>query len=158
MRQDLIAQGKEEVISQEIGDLITKHLKKLDHMVYVGFASVYGLFEEPEDFQTVLRENKMKQNKKSEMSSHRPKRRLNWLNYRLEVIPHVICMVLCLAFAGCTIASFIIGNLAGEILAAFFCVVFIILAFKIRRLRLKIGPLLIEVDFCERRKKTVRVY
>jgi transcriptional repressor NrdR len=56
VRQDLMAQGKEEVISQEIGDLVIKHLKKLDRVAYVRFASVYRRFEEPEDFQTVLRE------------------------------------------------------------------------------------------------------
>jgi len=56
VRQDLMAQGKEEVTSQEIGDLVIKHLKKLDRIAYVRFASVYRRFEEPEDFQTVLRE------------------------------------------------------------------------------------------------------
>jgi transcriptional repressor NrdR len=56
VRQDLMAQGKEEVTSQEIGDLVIKHLKKLDRVAYVRFASVYRRFEEPEDFQTVLRE------------------------------------------------------------------------------------------------------
>jgi transcriptional repressor NrdR len=56
VRQDLMAEGKEEVTSQEIGDLVIKHLKKLDRIAYVRFASVYRQFEEPEDFQTVLKE------------------------------------------------------------------------------------------------------
>lgn len=56
VRQDLMAQGKEEVTSQEIGDLVIKHLKKLDRIAYVRFASVYREFQEPEDFQTVLKE------------------------------------------------------------------------------------------------------
>ncbi len=56
VRQDLMAQGKEEVTSQEIGDLVVKHLKKLDRIAYVRFASVYREFQEPEDFQTVLKE------------------------------------------------------------------------------------------------------
>jgi transcriptional repressor NrdR len=56
VRQDLMTQGKEEVTSQEIGDLVIKHLRKLDRVAYVRFASVYRRFEEPEDFQTVLKE------------------------------------------------------------------------------------------------------
>ena len=56
VRQDLMAEGKEEVTSQEIGDLVIKHLRKLDRIAYVQFASVYRQFEEPEDFQTVLKE------------------------------------------------------------------------------------------------------
>ncbi len=56
VKQDLMAQGKEEVTSQEIGDLVIKYLKSLDRVAYVRFASVYRRFEEPEDFRAVLRE------------------------------------------------------------------------------------------------------
>ena len=56
VRQDLTALGKEEVTSREIGDLVTKHLKKLDRVAYIRFASVYREFEEPEDFQKLLKE------------------------------------------------------------------------------------------------------
>jgi len=56
VRQDLMAEGKEEVTSEEIGDKVMKHLKKLDRVAYVRFASVYKRFEEPEDFQTILKE------------------------------------------------------------------------------------------------------
>jgi transcriptional repressor NrdR len=56
VRQDLTMGGKEEVSSQEIGDLVVKYLKKLDHVAYVRFASVYKSFEEPEDFQKLLKE------------------------------------------------------------------------------------------------------
>jgi len=52
----LMAMGKEEVSSQEIGDLVMKHLKSLDRVAYVRFASVYRRFEEPEDFRRVLQE------------------------------------------------------------------------------------------------------
>jgi transcriptional repressor NrdR len=48
--------GKEEVSSQQIGDLVTKYLKKLDRIAYIRFASVYKQFEEPEDFRKVLKE------------------------------------------------------------------------------------------------------
>jgi transcriptional repressor NrdR len=58
VRQDLMAPGKEEVSSRQIGDLVTKYLKKLDRVAYIRFASVYREFEEPEDFQRLLREVK----------------------------------------------------------------------------------------------------
>jgi len=58
VRQSLMMQGKEEVSSREIGDLVVKHLKKLDHIAYVRFASVYRQFEELDDFKRVLLEVK----------------------------------------------------------------------------------------------------
>ena len=58
VRQDLTMLGKEEVSSREIGDLVMKHLKKLDRVAYIRFASVYREFEEPEDFQKLLKEVK----------------------------------------------------------------------------------------------------
>ncbi len=57
-RQDLAMTGKQEVTSQEIGDLVVKNLKKLDRVAYVRFASVYKSFEEPEDFKKALNEVK----------------------------------------------------------------------------------------------------
>ncbi len=56
VRQGLITLGKEEVTSEEIGDLVMEHLKKLDRVAYVRFASVYRRFEEPEDFQHILKD------------------------------------------------------------------------------------------------------
>ncbi len=58
VRQDLMALGKDEASSTEIGDLVIKHLKKLDRVAYIRFASVYKQFEEPEDFQKLLKEAK----------------------------------------------------------------------------------------------------
>jgi transcriptional repressor NrdR len=58
VRQDLMLGGKEEITSQEIGDLVMKHLEKLDRVAYIRFASVYKRFEEPEDFQKLLKEVK----------------------------------------------------------------------------------------------------
>ena len=58
VRQDLMMKGKEEIPSQEIGDLVMKYLKKLDRIAYVRFASVYRRFEEPEDFRRILKEVK----------------------------------------------------------------------------------------------------
>jgi len=56
VRQDLMIKGKEEVSSQEIGDLVTKYLKNLDRVAYIRFASVYREFKEPRDFQRALQE------------------------------------------------------------------------------------------------------
>lgn len=56
VRRDLFAQGKEEVSSQEIGDLVMGYLKTLDHVAYVRFASVYREFTEPGDFAELLKE------------------------------------------------------------------------------------------------------
>ncbi len=58
VRQDLMLKGTEEVASEEIGDLIMTHLKKVDRIAYIRFASVYKKFEEPEDFRRVLSEVK----------------------------------------------------------------------------------------------------
>jgi len=56
VRQDLVSQGREEVSSREIGDLVMRYLKQLDRVAYVRFASVYREFSEPRDFREVLKE------------------------------------------------------------------------------------------------------
>jgi transcriptional repressor NrdR len=56
VRQDLMLKGKEEVSSQEIGDLVMNHLKTVDPVAYIRFASVYRKFEEPKDFGKLLLE------------------------------------------------------------------------------------------------------
>jgi transcriptional repressor NrdR len=56
VRQDVMMLGKDEVTSREIGDLVMKHLKKVDRVAYIRFASVYKRFDEPEDFQKVIKE------------------------------------------------------------------------------------------------------
>lgn len=58
VRQELMLGGKEEIASQEIGDLVMKHLKNVDRIAYIRFASVYKKFEEPEDFNRLLLEVK----------------------------------------------------------------------------------------------------
>jgi transcriptional repressor NrdR len=58
VRQGLMVRGKEEVTSEEIGYLVMQHLKELDRIAYIRFASVYKKFEEPEDFKRVLLEVK----------------------------------------------------------------------------------------------------
>ncbi len=58
VRQDLMLKGTEEVASRDIGDSIMKHLKTLDRIAYIRFASVYREFEEPEDFKKLISEVK----------------------------------------------------------------------------------------------------
>lgn len=58
VRQELVDQGREEISSSEVGDLIMRHLVKLDRVAYVRFASVYREFTEPNDFSKLLKEVK----------------------------------------------------------------------------------------------------
>jgi transcriptional repressor NrdR len=58
VRQDILAEGKEEVTSKEIGDRIIIYLKALDYVAYVRFASVYRDFKELEDFKRLMNEEK----------------------------------------------------------------------------------------------------
>ncbi len=58
VRQVIMRKGKDEVTSKEIGDVVMKYLRELDHIAYIRFASVYKKFEEPEDFRRLLLEVK----------------------------------------------------------------------------------------------------
>ncbi len=58
VRADLMLKGTEEITSREIGDSIMKHLKGVDRIAYIRFASVYKQFEEPDDFRKLLLEVK----------------------------------------------------------------------------------------------------
>ncbi len=58
VRADLMLKGTEEIASREIGDSIMKHLKGVDRIAYIRFASVYKQFEEPDDFRKLLLEVK----------------------------------------------------------------------------------------------------
>jgi len=58
VRADLMLKGTEEIASREIGDSIMKHLKSVDRVAYIRFASVYKQFEEPDDFRKLLLEVK----------------------------------------------------------------------------------------------------
>lgn len=58
VRQDLIARGEEEVSSKEIGELVMKHLRGVDRVAYIRFASVYRNFNEINDFHKVIEEAK----------------------------------------------------------------------------------------------------
>ncbi len=50
IENELYALGRPEVPSSAIGDLVMKHLKRLDYVAYIRFASVYRDFADITDF------------------------------------------------------------------------------------------------------------
>lgn len=56
IRQEIIAEGKEQVSSSEIGDKVMDRLKEIDYVCYVRFASVYKEFKDPSDFSKLVRD------------------------------------------------------------------------------------------------------
>ncbi len=55
---------KTEIETQEVGELVMQHLRKLDHVAYVRFASVYREFQDIHEFvreiEPIISENKKK--------------------------------------------------------------------------------------------------
>jgi transcriptional repressor NrdR len=56
MVRELESLGETEVSSETIGEMVMEHLRELDDVAYVRFASVYRNFREAKDFETVLGE------------------------------------------------------------------------------------------------------
>ena len=56
IEEKLLAFGEREVISEKIGELVMRELKKLDKVAYVRFASVYRTFEDVDEFTDIIRE------------------------------------------------------------------------------------------------------
>ena len=54
--RELESQGENEISSETIGELVMEHLRSLDDVAYVRFASVYRNFREAKDFEAVLDE------------------------------------------------------------------------------------------------------
>src|SRR2546430_7683808 len=54
--QELESLGENEVSSETIGETVMAHLRELDDVAYVRFASVYRNFREAKDFEAVLGE------------------------------------------------------------------------------------------------------
>src|SRR6202047_3687722 len=54
--RDLESLGESEVSSEAIGETVMEHLRELDDVAYVRFASVYRNFREAKDFETALAE------------------------------------------------------------------------------------------------------
>ena len=54
IERDLYAECKGEVSSHQIGTMVLEHLKKIDPVAYIRFASVYRSFQSLEAFETEL--------------------------------------------------------------------------------------------------------
>src|SRR5271156_1833934 len=54
--RELESLGESEVSSEAIGETVMEHLRELDDVAYVRFASVYRNFREAKDFETALGE------------------------------------------------------------------------------------------------------
>jgi transcriptional regulator NrdR family protein len=54
--RELESGGEAEVSSEAIGEIVMEHLRQLDDVAYVRFASVYRNFREAKDFEAVLGE------------------------------------------------------------------------------------------------------
>jgi transcriptional repressor NrdR len=79
IEKSLRNKGQKEVKSSAIGDLVMKHLKKLDSVAYIRFASVYRAFQDVGEFEKELRLLKHKKgigssNGKSHLKSKKSKR------------------------------------------------------------------------------------
>lgn len=61
IERDLQIMKKEEVTSEQIGFIVMKHLKKIDKVAYIRFASVYQSFKDVAEFKKEL--NKLVSNK-----------------------------------------------------------------------------------------------
>mgnify|MGYP001600821862 CR=1 FL=1 len=56
IEQDIQKLKKREVTSQEVGEIVMRHLKKFDKVAYIRFASVYRQFEDVRTFQRELQQ------------------------------------------------------------------------------------------------------
>jgi len=54
--RELESGGESEISSETIGEIVMEHLRQLDDVAYVRFASVYRNFREAKDFEAVLGE------------------------------------------------------------------------------------------------------
>ena len=58
IEERLVQLAEREVVSQRIGELVMRELKKLDKIAYIRFASVYRNFEDLDEFSDAIREVK----------------------------------------------------------------------------------------------------
>jgi transcriptional repressor NrdR len=58
IEERLVQLAEREVVSQRIGELVIRELKKLDKIAYIRFASVYRNFEDLDEFSDAIREVK----------------------------------------------------------------------------------------------------
>lgn len=62
--QDVLAMGEREIDSRRIGEMVMRELRKLDHVAYIRFASVYRSFEGIDDFRDAIDEVQVPQSGK----------------------------------------------------------------------------------------------
>jgi len=55
IERDIQLEGKNEIKSQKVGEIIMKHLRKTDEVAYIRFASVYRSFKDAKTFQRELK-------------------------------------------------------------------------------------------------------
>jgi transcriptional repressor NrdR len=63
--RELESLGENEITSETIGEMVMEHLRTLDDVAYVRFASVYRNFREPKDFENALAELSSEEDGKS---------------------------------------------------------------------------------------------
>lgn len=56
IKQEILLLNKKEIDSKMIGDLIMNHLKNLDNVAFIRFASVYRSFQDIKDFNEIIRQ------------------------------------------------------------------------------------------------------
>lgn len=66
IENEIFASGRTEVSSREIGDMVLKHLRKLDQVAYVRFASVYREFRDVNTFVEEIRRLQAEQQEETE--------------------------------------------------------------------------------------------
>lgn len=56
IEEKLLSLGVREVLTDRIGELVMRELKKIDKIAYIRFASVYRRFEDVDEFADIIRE------------------------------------------------------------------------------------------------------
>ena len=56
IEEQLLTLGEREILSEKVGEMVMRELKKLDKVAYVRFASVYRNFEDVDEFSELVRE------------------------------------------------------------------------------------------------------
>lgn len=69
IERDLQKKGKIEITSQQVGGAVMRHLKKMDKVAYIRFASVYESFQDAQTFQEEL--NKLLANKNNNKKNNK---------------------------------------------------------------------------------------
>lgn len=71
IERDIYIRGQEEIKTSEIGEIVMRHLKNLDQVAYIRFASVYRAFTDVSSFNAEIKRLSMAAKKKLK-SARRP--------------------------------------------------------------------------------------